>query len=71
MALVALDAKAAEVLNTPSVREELKRSIELSSSHPIFRNSRLMAKCALRYLEENKPESSTENNTDPEPPSIA
>ena len=71
MALAALDPKAAEALNTPSVREELKRSIELSSSHPIFRNSRLMAECALRYLEENKPESSTENNTDPEPPSIA
>lgn len=71
MALVALDSKAAEALNTPSVREELKRSIELSSSHPIFRNSRLMAECALRHLEENKPESSTENNTDPEPPSIA
>ena len=71
MALVALDSKAAEALNTPSVREELKRSIELSSSYPILRSSKLMAECALRYLEENKPESRAENNTDPEPPSIA
>ena len=70
MALVALDTKAAEVLNTASVREELERIIELSS-HPVLRSSRLMAKCALQYLEGNKPESSAENNTDPEPPSIA
>ena len=70
MALVALDAKAAEVLNTPSVREELERNIGLSR-HPVLRSSRLIAKCALRYLEENKPKSSAENNTDPEPPSIA
>ena len=71
IALVALDAKAAEALNTASVREELKRSIELSSSYPILRSSKLMAECALRYLEENKPESRAENNTDPEPPNIA
>ena len=71
MALAALDPKAAEALNTPSVHEELKRSIELSSRHPVLRNSRLMAECALRHLEENKPKSSAENNTDPEPPSIA
>ena len=70
IALVALDSKAAEALNTPSVRKELERSIDLSS-HPVLRSSRLMARCALQYLEENKPESSTENNTDPEPPSIA
>ena len=70
MALVALDAKAAEALNTPSVHEELRRSIKLSR-HPAFQSSRLIAECALRYLEEKKPESSTENNTDPEPPSIA
>ena len=70
MALVALDSKTAEALNTPSVREELKRIIDLSR-HPVLRNSRLMARCALQYLEENKPESSAENNTDPEPPSIA
>ncbi len=70
MALVALDAKAAEALNIPSVHEELRRSIDLSS-HPVLRRSRLMARCALQYLKENKPESSTENNTDPEPPSIA
>lgn len=70
MALVALDTKAAEVLNTASVREELERIINLSS-HPILQSSRLMAKCALQYLEGNKPESSAENNTDPEPPSIA
>ena len=70
MALVALDSKTAEALNTASVRKELERSIDLSS-HPVLRSSRLMARCALQYLEENKPESSTENNTDPEPPSIA
>lgn len=70
MALVALDSKVAEALNTPSVHEELRRSIKLSS-HPVLRSSRLMARCALQYLEENKPESSAENNTDPEPPSIA
>ena len=70
MALVALDSEAAEALNTPSVRKELERNIGLSR-HPILRNSRLIAKCALRYLEENKPKSSAENNTDPEPPSIA
>lgn len=70
MALVALDSEAAEALNTASVREELERIIELSS-HPVLRSSRLMAKCALQYLEGNKPESSAENNTDPEPPSIA
>lgn len=70
MALAALDPKAAESLNIPSVHEELIRSIKLSS-HPVLRSSRLMARCALQYLEENKPESSTENNTDPEPPSIA
>ena len=70
MALAALDSKAAEALNTPSVRKELERNIGLSR-HPVLRSSRLIAKCALRYLEENKPESSTENNTDPEPPSIA
>lgn len=70
MALAALDSKTAEALNTASVREELERIIELSS-HPVLRSSRLMAKCALQYLEGNKPESSAENNTDPEPPSIA
>lgn len=70
MALAALDSKAAEALNTPSVRKELERNIGLSR-HPILRSSRLMAECALRYLEENKPKSSAENNTDPEPPSIA
>ena len=70
MALAALDPKATEALNIPSVHEELRRSIKLSS-HPVLRSSRLMARCALQYLEENKPESSTENNTDPEPPSIA
>ena len=70
MALVALDSKAAEALNTPSVRKELERNIGLSR-HPILRSSRLMAECALQYLEENKPKSSAENNTDPEPPSIA
>ena len=70
MALVALDSKAAEALNTPSVRKELERNIGLSR-HPILRSSRIMAKFALQYLEENKPKSSTENNTDPEPPSIA
>lgn len=70
MALVALDSEAAEALNTPSVCKELERNIGLSR-HPILRNSRLIAKCALRYLEENKPKSSAENNTDPEPPSIA
>lgn len=70
MALAALDSKAAEALNTPSVRKELERNIGLSR-HPILRSSRLMAECALRYLEENKPKSSGENNTDPEPPSIA
>jgi len=70
MALAALDPKAAESLNIPSVHEELIRSIKLSR-HPVLRSSRLMAECALRYLEEKKPESSTENNTDPEPPSIA
>lgn len=70
MALAALDPKAAEALNIPSVHEELRRSIKLSR-HPALRSSRLMAEYALRYLEENKPESSTENNTDPEPPSIA
>ena len=70
MALVALDSKAAEALNTASVREELERIIDLSS-HPILRNSRLMARCALQYLEENKPKSSAENNTDPESSSIA
>ena len=70
MALAALDSKTAEALNTASVREELERIIELSS-HPVLRSSRLMAKCVLQYLEGNKPESSAENNTDPEPPSIA
>lgn len=70
MALVALDSKAAEALNTPSVRKELERNIGLSR-HPILRSSRIMAKYALQYLEENKPKSSAENNTDPEPPSIA
>lgn len=70
MALVALDSKAAEALNTPSVRKELERNIGLSR-HPILRSSRIMAKFALQYLEENKPKSSAENNTDPEPPSIA
>lgn len=70
MALVALDSEAAEALNTPSVRKELERNIGLSR-HPVLRNSRLIAKCALRYLEENKPKSGAENNTDPEPPSIA
>lgn len=70
MALAALDPKATEALNIPSVHEELRRSIKLSS-HPVLRSSRLMARCALRYLEENKPKSSAENNTDPEPPSIA
>ena len=70
MALAALDSKAAEALNIPSVRKELERNIGLSR-HPILRSSRLMAECALRYLEENKPKSSEENNTDPEPPSIA
>lgn len=70
MALAALDSKAAEALNTPSVRKELERNIGLSR-HPILRSFRLMAERALQYLEENKPESSTENNTDPEPPSIA
>ena len=63
MALVALDSKAAEALNTPSVRKELERNIGFSR-HPILRSSRLMAECALRYLEENKPKSSAENNTD-------
>ena len=70
MALAALGSKAAEALNIPSVRKELERNIGLSR-HPILRSSRLMAECALRYLEENKPKSSGENNTDPEPPSIA
>lgn len=70
MALAALDPKAAEALNIPSVHEELRRSIKLSR-HPILRSSRIMAKFALQYLEENKPKSSAENNTDPEPPSIA
>ena len=70
MALVALDSEAAEALNTPSVRKELERNIGLSR-HPILRSSRIMAKFALQYLEENKPKSSAENNTDPEPPSIA
>ena len=70
IALVALDSKTAEALNTASVREELERIIDLSS-HPILRNSRLMARCALQYLEENKPKSSAENNTDPESSSIA
>ena len=70
MALVALDSKAAEALNTPSVHEELRRSIKLSR-HPALQSSRLIAKYALQYLEENKPKSSAENNTDPEPPSIA
>lgn len=70
IALVALDSKTAEVLNTPSVRKELERIIDLSR-HPILRSSRLMARCALQYLEGNKPKSSAENNTDPEPPSIA
>ncbi len=70
IALVALDSKAAEALNTPSVHEELRRSIKLSR-HPALQSSRLMAKYALRYLKENKSESRAENNTDPEPPSIA
>lgn len=70
MALVVLDSKAAEALNTPSVRKELERNIGLSR-HPILRSSRIMAKYALQYLEENKSESCAENNTDPEPPSIA
>ena len=70
MALVALDSKVAEALNTPSVHKELERNIGLSR-HPILRSSRIMAKFALQYLEENKPKSSAENNTDPEPPSIA
>lgn len=70
IALVALDSKTAKVLNTPSVRKELERIIDLSR-HPILRSSRLMARCALQYLEGNKPKSSAENNTDPEPPSIA
>lgn len=70
MALVALDSKAAEALNTPSVHEELRRSIKLSR-HPALQSSRLIAKYALQYLEENKPKSRAENNTDPEPPSIA
>ena len=70
MALAALDSKAAEALNIPSVHEELRKSIKLSR-HPALQSSRLIAECALQYLKENKPESSTENNTDPEPPSIA
>ena len=70
MALAALGSKAAEALNIPSVRKELERNIGLSR-HPILRSSRIMAKFALQYLEENKPKSSAENNTDPEPPSIA
>ncbi len=70
MALVALDSKAAEALNTASVRKELERNIGLSR-HPILRSSRIMAKFALQYLKENKSESRAENNTDPEPPSIA
>ena len=70
MALAALDPKAAEALNTPSVHEEPRRSIKLSR-HPAFQSFRLMAKYALRYLKENKSESRAENNTDPEPPSIA
>lgn len=70
MALAALDSKAAEALNIPSVHEELRRSIKLSR-HPALQSSRLIAECALRYLKENKSESRAENNTDPEPPSIA
>lgn len=70
MALAALDPKAAEALNIPSVHEELRRSIKLSR-HPALQNFRLIAKYALRYLKENKPKSSGENNTDLEPPSIA
>lgn len=70
MALAALDSEAAEALNTPSVRKELERNIGLSR-HPALQSFRLMAKCALRYLKENKSESRAENNTDPEPPSIA